>query len=121
MPQLNQTIIFPQIFWLVLIFCFLYGFFLHFVLPIIASTLKIRNVLLISQLKNQNSLENKWNEYYDKYLKNLSACVDASETWYVGKVKLITLNNAKRKDFLASIQNLVVYNFCNSVFNGKRL
>lgn len=61
MPQLDFTIAFPQIFWLVIIFFSLYIFLVHFFLPSFIKSLKTRKHVITENLKRLLKLEIKFN------------------------------------------------------------
>nr|YP_009774170.1 ATP synthase F0 subunit 8 [Caulacanthus okamurae]QIZ74787.1 ATP synthase F0 subunit 8 [Caulacanthus okamurae] len=52
MPQLDRLIVFPQIFWLLFFFTFIYAVLTHFFLPLFIKSLKSRKLI-----EEMNSLE----------------------------------------------------------------
>lgn len=70
MPQLDFTIILPQIFWLLLAFFFVYTVLVYFFLPIFIKSLKVRKYIV---LENSLLLEKTQNKFFLKqaYLNDL--------------------------------------------------
>ena len=63
MPQLDFIIIFPQIFWLIVIFFSLYTILIHFFLPKFIKIIKARKQIIIT---NSNILNNIKTNFDDK-------------------------------------------------------
>nr|UVF63021.1 ATP synthase F0 subunit 8 [Synarthrophyton patena] len=61
MPQLDFIIIFPQIFWLLIVFLFTYIILSHFFLPIFIKTLKSRKYIILENTKILIKTQNKFN------------------------------------------------------------
>lgn len=59
MPQLDRTIIFPQIFWFFIIFIIFYIIILHFILPKFVYSLKLRKELVLLNIFKTNEISNK--------------------------------------------------------------
>lgn len=51
MPQLDLIIVFPQIFWLLLIFFLTYTIFTHFFLPLFVKSLKARKRIVLKNVE----------------------------------------------------------------------
>nr|AYR06614.1 ATP synthase F0 subunit 8 [Renouxia sp.] len=92
MPQLDYTIVFPQIFWLMLMFTVTYSGLLHFFLPIFLKVLKSRKLVVLfnvnETLKNEKRLLEKQNYLNETLNKNL-----------------IVLKNVFMKDILTSLSS----------------
>lgn len=113
MPQLDSTIIFTQLFWLILTFSFLYGFFLFFILPLIVKTLKLRNTLTQLQNTAKDVTTNQRETLFKHSLENLQNCLKFCELQNVNNIKsfikINTNNSAKDFSFLQKLHSLLVY------------
>nr|AYR06685.1 ATP synthase F0 subunit 8 [Rhodogorgon sp.] len=59
MPQLDYIIIFPQIFWLMLIFTIMYSGLLHFFLPVFVKLIRSRKLIISSNVNKTIGIEKK--------------------------------------------------------------
>lgn len=115
MPQLDSTIIFTQLFWLILTFSFLYGFFLLLVLPTIVKTLKLRNVLTQLQSTAKETTDARKNELFTSSLNNLQNCLKFCNSQNSSKVKSFVQSDQKISNdqtffFLQRLHMLLIYN-----------
>nr|ANH09515.1 ATP synthase F0 subunit 8 [Coeloseira compressa] len=69
MPQLDLTIIFSQIFWLILVFSILYSFLLHFLLPKFLISIKARKAIIYNN-SSKISLLHHHLEIKQKFIQN---------------------------------------------------
>lgn len=74
MPQLDFIIIFPQIFWLIVVFFFTYAILIHFFLPIFLKSLKIRKYILVENSKVLTSTQFK----FDSKQRQLNLILNAN-------------------------------------------
>ena len=69
MPQLDPTTWFPQVFWLVITFSFLYIVIAKVVLPRLSESIEQRNDHISENIDEASSLKNQAEEKYQEYLK----------------------------------------------------
>nr|YP_011017654.1 ATP synthase F0 subunit 8 [Campylaephora kondoi]WQF69477.1 ATP synthase F0 subunit 8 [Campylaephora kondoi] len=124
MPQLDLTIIFPQIFWLCVLLSLFYYVLVYYLLPKFLVSLKIRKSILaensekligVSNLLSSNEVtfKKKLNLQLESLVKNfddLNLVVKSSS-----KISKINIDNK----FLVSTSNLVL--FCDSVVSKNIL
>nr|YP_010338981.1 ATP synthase F0 subunit 8 [Sahlingia subintegra]UNJ19071.1 ATP synthase F0 subunit 8 [Sahlingia subintegra] len=113
MPQLDSTIIFTQLFWLILTFSFLYGCFLFFILPLVVKALKLRNTLTQLQNTAQNTITNKKDFFFTNSLRNLQDCLAFCELQNINQIKsFVQLDFVKQENsfFLQKLHTLLIYN-----------
>nr|YP_009295186.1 ATP synthase F0 subunit 8 [Dasya binghamiae]AOH77198.1 ATP synthase F0 subunit 8 [Dasya binghamiae] len=96
MPQLDRTIIFPQIFWFFLIFIFIYIVILHFFFPKFLNSLKLRKQLLEFNGSLANEFMSKTNQDQLNILINLNKNlkkIKNSIYLNINKINIIFLNS----------------------------
>lgn len=81
MPQLDFIIIFPQIFWLVIIFFFTYAILIHFFLPVFLKSLKTRKYIITENSRILTVTQDKFNSKQ----KQINSILNANFT----KIKLM--------------------------------
>jgi F-type H+-transporting ATPase subunit b len=69
MPQLNPGTWFPQIFWLIITFSFLYIIISKIVLPRLSESIEQRNDHISDNIDEARNLKNQAEEQYQEYLK----------------------------------------------------
>lgn len=115
MPQLDSSIIFTQLFWLILTFSFLYGCFLFLILPTIVKTLKLRSVLMQLQSTAKETTDAHKNAFSKSSLTNLQNCLKFCELQTSNKIKSSLQHNQKNSSkivfFLQRLHTLLIYNF----------
>ncbi len=73
MPQLDFTIIFTQIFWLVLVFIFCYSFIIHIFLPKFLLALRSRTLIIQCNKRELLNLKNNFAANQNELSKILSS------------------------------------------------
>nr|YP_009317573.1 ATP synthase F0 subunit 8 [Gelidium sinicola]YP_009559277.1 ATP synthase F0 subunit 8 [Gelidium coulteri]AOX49025.1 ATP synthase F0 subunit 8 [Gelidium sinicola]QBA96124.1 ATP synthase F0 subunit 8 [Gelidium coulteri] len=118
MPQLDYIIIFPQIFWLFLIFTVFYISLTHFFLPKFLKSLKARKEIIkaneaeaLSLIKKSTDNQTKLNLLLSNYLSDIKRIFSVSPTLSISDTK--SLNN-KKADELISIMIKNSALFCDS-------
>ena len=69
MPQLNPSTWFPQIFWLIITFSFLYIIISKIVLPRLSESIEQRNDHISDNIDEARNLKDQAEEQYQEYLK----------------------------------------------------
>nr|YP_010726705.1 ATP synthase F0 subunit 8 [Cystoclonium purpureum f. stellatum]WDY85192.1 ATP synthase F0 subunit 8 [Cystoclonium purpureum f. stellatum] len=114
MPQLDRIIIFPQIFWLFVIFTFLYAILTHYFLPVFLKSLKSRKKIIdinsteILLLNNKTLNNNKLLK--QQLLKNLLT-LEAFLNSNFGSLDFLHLNNK-----IIDIDEKIGTTLINSIF-----
>lgn len=120
MPQLDRIIIFPQIFWLFIIFSFLYILLLHFFLPKFLNSLKLRKYICEFNVSKVSYITNKFNQDKLNILTKLNLSLkNIQNNIYLNNTKAIFLvSDFKYINPLYLTNNLVIIvknnlSFCN--------
>lgn len=117
MPQLDFTISFPQIFWLIVIFFVVYIFILHFFLPNFIKLIKTRKEVVLFnekkfiQLKN-NSVKKQFliNETIQRNFKILKSTFEKEFSVFLLKSSSINLHDINAKTAKILYDNIMYYN-----------
>jgi F-type H+-transporting ATPase subunit b len=99
MPQLDPTTWFPQIFWLIITFAFLYIVISKVVLPKLSETIEQRNDHISDHIDEASSLKNQAEEKYKEYIEVIAiAKKEAQDLIAENKKKLQNnFDNNKKK------------------------
>nr|YP_010338951.1 ATP synthase F0 subunit 8 [Pseudoerythrocladia kornmannii]UNJ19023.1 ATP synthase F0 subunit 8 [Pseudoerythrocladia kornmannii] len=112
MPQLDSSIIFTQLFWLIIIFSLFYGSFLNILLPLIVKTLKLRNNLTELHQETKRKVNLKWTQFLSNYMVNLINCLNVCKTHGMNKPMYLSkvVQVDKNINFLKKVNSLFMYN-----------
>lgn len=124
MPQLDKLVFLSQLFWLFLTFSILYLFILKYILPVVASALKLRKKQISINKAETTAFANQkdaitagYENVVQKILNNsreaLNETVVSSNTWSSNVLKNIneTLFVDANKEFLKASVNIIGKNF----------
>ena len=82
MPQLDFIIVFPQIFWLLVVFFSSYVILVHFFLPLFVKSLKVRRLIILENTKLLSLTQEKF------YLKQNNLVLLLNKNFYLIKFML---------------------------------
>nr|WQF69695.1 ATP synthase F0 subunit 8 [Ceramothamnion sp.] len=115
MPQLDLTIIFPQIFWLFILFSGFYFILTFYLLPKFLVSLKIRQYILDENLRKINGRQFLENNTKNLQLKN---SIDKLNSNFE-KINLILISKTSNKttkiNFKFLVATLQTFLFCDSI------
>lgn len=118
MPQLDIIIIFPQIFWLFITFIFSYVMLTHFFLPCFIKSIKSRNLIILSNKKMLQIVE-------DKTMLNKKTSIDfISKSFFNIRIEFINnivnlMQKKLCKDFSSLDQKLIIFTYYNVLYHHR--